>query len=77
MSNEVWNNRIKLANLIFSLDSFTEKDLIEKCRGNINSPYLGSLLSIGDFLWDLRQFGTLRYEEGVYTVAGIGENRYA
>jgi hypothetical protein len=77
MSNGVMNNRLKLANLIYSMDSFTEKDLIDKYRENIVSPYLGELQSIKEYLWDLRQFGTLRYEEGVYSVAGFGENRYA
>jgi hypothetical protein len=77
MSEEVLNNRIQLARLIYSMGTFTEQDLIERFRANTNSPYLGGFQSVKDCLVDLRQFGTLRYREGTYSVAGVGENRYA
>ena len=77
MSDRIMKNRIRLASLIYSMGTFTEKDLINRYYEDVKFTFEGDHQSILEFLLDLRQFGTLRYDDGKYTVAGLGENRYA
>jgi hypothetical protein len=76
MNSNIIENRIKFACLIYSMDTFTEKELVDQFEQGQASSYLGSFQSINDYLWDLKQFGTLSYDQGVYKVAEFGQNRY-
>lgn len=75
MNTIAFSNRVRLANLIFSMNSFTKYELINKYTEDGHNCYFGGLKNIDDILNELSQFGTLRFEQGKYTVAGFGENK--
>lgn len=77
MNQTALNNRVYLAKLVFSMRTFTEAQLIDKYTEERSNFYFGGTFNIADYLKDLSQFGTLRYENNKYTVAGVGEIKYA
>lgn len=80
MSRTFSENRKQLADLIYSMNSFTEPALINEylsSHQNEDSPAIGGIQTIKEYLNDLTQIGVLNFASGWYTVAEYGENRFA
>ena len=69
MCDRFIRNRERFVNLVRSLDSFDEKEIVEKFRELQNGDLvIDGSQTITEYLDELRESGTLRYTNGKYTV---------
>ncbi len=70
MSGKSMIRRRDLIKLIYRLDTFSEEELREKFRDETRGDMsIGGCQTIKDYINDLTQIGSLRYEDGRYSVA--------
>jgi hypothetical protein len=69
-NDEIGRNRRRLVDLMYSMGSFTEEDLVEAFReqyGRMST--IDVQRTLRDYLGELTRIGVLRYQGGRYTVS--------
>ena len=69
-NDEIGRNRRRLVDLMYTIDSFTEEDLVEACRkqyGRMST--IDVQRTLRDYLGELTRIGVLRCQNGLYTIS--------